>query len=129
MMLQLQENELAIIQNYVQVGNTVTEALDYVVASFEDFSKTEGDLVLSDVFAAFAQMLDANGHIIFFLKEDPESLLHVLQFNEMITKIEKLEDIFGQVEQRNAFIKNELVPMYQAWINETNVKLQKYMQA
>lgn len=128
-MIQLQENERAIIQNYIQVGNTVVEALEYVVASFDDLSKTEGDLVLSDVFAAFSQMLNANGQIIFFLKEDPEALLHVLELNEMMGKLEALEAVFLELDKKEQFIKNELAPTYNNWINKANQLLQKYMQA
>ena len=128
-MIQLQENERAIIQNYIQVGNTVVEALEYVVASFDDLSKTEGDLVLSDVFAAFSQMLNANGQIIFFLKEDSEALLHVLELNEMMGKLEALEAVFLELDKREQFIKNELAPTYNDWMHQTNQLLQKYMQA
>ena len=48
-MTTLTEDQVQLVREYTTMLQNIDEAFEYVVASFSDYSKTEGDLVLSDI--------------------------------------------------------------------------------
>lgn len=54
------EEHIHLVQQYREMLDSIEEGFKYVLASFQDYSKTEGDLVLSDIFAAFLQIAQVN---------------------------------------------------------------------
>lgn len=128
-MIQLEDVQLDTLKQYVDVANTVEEALDYILASYEDPSKTEGEFLLSDIFHALTKMIDTNGQMIFWFKEEESTIVHLLRLNDLMDQLLELENNFEDEVFRQQFVTNQLAPLYKEWLLTTNFTFQKYMQA
>lgn len=128
-MVQLEELQLDTLKQYVDVANTIEEALDYILASYHDDTKTEGEVLLADIFHALTRMIDINGQMIFWFKEEESTIVHLLRLNDLMDQLVELEKNFDDEVFRKQFVTNQLAPLYKEWLVTTNITLQKYMQA
>ena len=56
----LTEEQVYLVREYLDLLSSIQEGFEYVIASYEDYSKTEADLVQSDIFSAFVQIISSN---------------------------------------------------------------------
>lgn len=123
-MVQLQEVQFDTLKQYVEVANTVEEAIDYVIASYSDETKTEGEVLLADVFNAITRMIDTNGQMIFWFKEEESTVVHLLRLNDLMNELVVLEENFEDEVFRQQFVTDKLAPMYKEWVKNTNILFQ-----
>ncbi len=116
------------MQQYVGVIQTIEEALQYVVRSFQDYSKTEGDTVLSDVFMALGQVAETNLILNDLFTENADIQDKVDSFNEVINHTSKLE---GQLDNQNFkedVVTKELYPAFTSWSQKIQKEINPLLQ-
>ena len=69
-MTTLTEEQVDVLHHYKELLASIEEGFKYILASFSDYSKTEGDVILIDIFAAFNQVIQVNADLpAFYLKK------------------------------------------------------------
>ena len=119
-MVELQDVQVETLKQYVDVANTVEEALDYILASYGDESKTESEVLLSDIFAALTKLIDTNGQLIFWFKEEEATIVHLLRINDLMNELVVLEDRFEDEQFRQQMVSEKLAPLYKEWVRTLN---------
>jgi hypothetical protein len=120
----LTENNITFIQQYYQLVETVEEGFHYVIESFSNFERTEGDRILGDIFSALSML--TNSRVI--LQEMGISLEMVEVFDSVIEKALLLEDHFHNLEQKQKLIELELFPAFVGWKRKVDQALLPFVQ-
>jgi hypothetical protein len=124
---QLDEKQYTLIHQYTEMLQTVEEAFEYVESSFDDYSKTEGDLVLSDIFAALGQIESSNQLLKELFQDENEVLTALGKFDELPKQAIKLEGNFNDQNVKEKVIKESLSPAFSAWKMEVEKVLQLFV--
>jgi hypothetical protein len=124
---QLDEKQYTLIHQYKEILQTVEEAFEYVESSFDDYSKTEGDLVLSDIFAALGQIESSNQLLKELFQDENEVLTALGKFDEIPKQAIKLEGNFNDQNVKEKVIKESLSPAFSAWKMEVEKVLQLFV--
>ncbi|QUG40799.1 hypothetical protein KD050_16085 [Psychrobacillus sp. INOP01] len=127
-MTTLTEDQVQLVREYTTMLQNVDEAFEYVVASFSDYSKTEGDLVLSDILSSFVQLIQVNDDLTTIFHENMEVKKSILGFNEVIAAAEKLDGIFEKSQEKQEVIQQSLYPAYKKWFDSIHPQLVVYTQ-
>jgi len=127
-MTTLTEEQTHLIREYTEMLVNVDEAFEYVVASFTDYSKTEGDLILSDIFSAFVQLIQVNDDLTTIYHDNTEVKNSILNFQEVINAAEKLNGIFEKSQEKQEVIQQYLYPAYKKWYESIHPQLIVYTQ-
>jgi hypothetical protein len=124
---QLDEKQYTLIHQYTEMLQTVEEAFEYVESSFDDYSKTEGDLVLSDIFAALGQ-IESSSQLLRELFQDENEVLTALgKFDEIPKQAMKLEGNFNDQNVKEKVIKESLSPAFSAWKMEVEKVMKPFI--
>jgi hypothetical protein len=124
--LQLDEKQYTFINEYTEMLSTLDEAFKYVISSFEDYGKTEGDTVLSDIFQAFAQLAESHAVLKSIFAEQPSVTSAIDQYEEVTQQAMKLDGSFADQNKKETVIKENLYPAFTAWKESVNKELQHY---
>ncbi|WP_442596318.1 hypothetical protein [Neobacillus sp. D3-1R] len=116
-MTTLTEEQYSLVKQYSELLTTVEEAFQYIIESFNNYERTEGDQVLADVFLAFAQIADANSQLATTFPNE------VNQFNEVIKAAQLLEPVFTNQTQKQQLIQEKLYPAFHTWSQTIQEKL------
>ena len=127
-MTTLTEEQTHLVREYTEMLLNVAEAFEYVVASFTDYSKTEGDLILSDIFSAFVQLIQVNDDLTTIYHDNTEVKNSILNFQEVINAAEKLNGIFEKSQEKQEVIQQYLYPAYKKWYESIHPQLIVYTQ-
>jgi hypothetical protein len=129
-MIKLQENQHILIKEYQDLLVTVEEALEYIVASFDNLEKTEGDRLLLDVFQALPHIASTSEQLSrLFEKESPALEGALASFHEVAEKAAMLEGNFGSLEKKQQIIREQLYPAFSAWSVMIQQELKPYTQS
>lgn len=127
MTTKLDEKQYELVNQYVGMLDTIEEALKYVVASFTDLSKTEGDRVLSDVFVAIGQISESN----LLLKEMfdwREGIQQALTgFDTVTDQAWKLDGQFDNNAVKQSIVQEKLSPAFSKWKTSIENELNPYL--
>ena len=110
------EEQVLLIQEYTQLLLTIQEGFDYMNASYSDYSKTEGDVILNDILQAFIHVIQANESLQVLFQDDAELESAISSFYEVTVAAEDLEDILDQSQAKQKVVQEKLAPTYQAWV-------------
>lgn len=69
-MIALTEEQLDVLHHYKELLASINEGFEYIITSYSDYSKTEGDVILSDIFAAFTQVIQVNEDLKVLFRKD-----------------------------------------------------------
>lgn len=94
---------------------SIDEGFQYVIASFQDYSKMEGDLVLSDIFTAFVQIVQVNQDLSVIFQDDPFIINAINSFDEVVLAAEKIEGLFEKSQEKQEVVTNFLYPANKLW--------------
>ncbi|MGF2617921.1 hypothetical protein FZC84_12830 [Rossellomorea vietnamensis] len=122
----LDETQHTFIGEYSEMLSTIEEAFHYVIASFEDYKKTEGDTVLTDIFQAFAQLAESNGVITSLFADEPAVVAAIKQYEDVMNQAMKLDGSFADQNLKESVIKENLYPAFAAWHGEIRRELAPY---
>lgn len=129
-MIKLEENQHILIKEYQDLLITVEEALEYIVASFDNLEKTEGDRLLLDVFQALPHIASTSEQLSrLFEKESPALEGAFASFQEVAEKAAMLEGNFGDLEKKQEIIREQLYPAYTGWSQMVQQELASYTQS
>jgi len=127
-MTTLTEEQTHLVREYTEMLVNVDEAFEYVVASFTDYSKTEGDLILSDILSAFVQLIQVNEDLTAFYYDNMDLQNSILNFQEVISAAEKLNGIFEKSQEKQEVVQQYLYPAYKKWYESIHPQLVVYTQ-
>lgn len=126
-MLKVTEDQHVLIKEYTEVLNTVEEAFEYIVDSFTNLEKTEGDVLLADVFQALPQIVTVNEQLSILFQDYP-SIQKVLQvFDVVMEKAELLDGNFNNAQVKQTVIREQLYPAFAAWSVMIQQELKPYV--
>jgi phage shock protein A len=129
-MIKLEENQHILIKEYQDLLVTVEEALEYIVASFDNLEKTEGDRLLLDVFQALPHIASTSEQLSrLFEKESPTLEGAFASFHEVAEKAAMLEGNFESLEKKQQIIREQLYPAFAAWSVKIQQELKPYTQS
>lgn len=114
------------IREFTELLYSVRGILDTILAGFDDFTLLEDDLVLIDLFAALAQIDDAN-HQLAHLFHDHHSILTVIQgFSLVVEEAEYLELNWNKSEGKENLISTQFYPVFAVWQADIQAQLTAY---
>jgi len=124
----LTEEQTQLVREYTEMLQNVEEAFEYVAASFTDYSKTEGDLVLSDILTAYVQLIQANDDLTTIFHDNIEVKNSILDFQEVVTAAEKLDGMFDKSQEKQEVVQQSLFPAFKKWVDSIYPQLVVYTQ-
>ena len=127
-MTTLTEEQTQLVREYTTMLQNIDEAFEYVVASFADYSKTEGDLVLSDILSSFVQLIQVNDDLTTIYHENMEVKNAILDFQKVVAEAEKLDGIFEKSQEKQEVVQRHLYPVYKKWYGSIQPQLVAYTQ-
>ncbi|WP_419958142.1 hypothetical protein [Psychrobacillus psychrotolerans] len=127
-MTTLTEEQTHLVREYTEMLVNVNEAFEYVVASFADYAKTEGDLILSDILSAFVKLIQVNEDLTAIYHDNMDVQNSILNFQEVINAAEKLNGIFEKSQEKQEMVQKSLYPAYKNWYETIHPQLVVYTQ-
>jgi hypothetical protein len=113
----LTEEQYIVVKQYSDLLNTVEEAFQYIIESFDNYERTEGDILLADVFSAFGQIAETNEQQAAILPTE------INQFDDVVKTAELLVDAFDNQGSKQQIIREKLYPAFSAWNGTMQEKL------
>ncbi|KMY55497.1 hypothetical protein AC623_17410 [Bacillus sp. FJAT-27231] len=121
----LTEEQFSFVQQYVDLLTTIEEGFVYVINSFEDYSKTESDQMLSDIFAALYQVANVNETLQSIFADDIQEVID--RFETVAEQASQLNGFFNDQRMKEQVIKESLYPAFHAWAQEMEQVLAPYV--
>lgn len=126
-MKQLTQENFVLCQQYLDMVCVVGEGFAYVISSFTDFSKTEGDLVLSDIFQALSGITQTNVLIERLLADDESVQQAIGNFQDVTDVASQLDGCFDDYDRKVRVITYSLYPAFSIWKDMVHNALVKYV--
>lgn len=127
-MTTLTEDQVQLVREYTAMLQNVDEAFEYVIASFIDYSKTEGDSILSDILTAFVQIIQVNEDLTTIFHDNEELKKSILDFQKVVVAAEKLDGTFEKSQEKQEVVQQFLYPTYKQWYDTIHPQLVVYTQ-
>ncbi|MEX3621439.1 hypothetical protein [Viridibacillus arvi] len=124
-MKHITEEQLRLCQQYLNTVFGIEEGFEYVKASFTDFSKTEGDLVLSDIIQSFFSIAQTNILLERLFIDDEKIQQGIKQFKEVTEAAFMLEGHFDHYDTKVKVVNDNLYPTFFAWSESIQVALSR----
>ncbi|WP_282141030.1 hypothetical protein [Cytobacillus oceanisediminis] len=128
-MLTLTEEQYLFLKEYSDLLYTIDEAFDYIVKSFSDFSKTEGERLLGDIFQAFPQVASAHEQLSGLVQDNQPMLKAIADISTVADQAELLIQNFDDLPVRQEIISKKLYPAFAEWHNSIQQELNPYIQS
>lgn len=128
-MLTLTEEQYLFMKEYSDLLYTIDEAFDYIVKSFSDFSKTEGERLLGDIFQAFPQVASAHEQLSQLVQDNQSMLKAIADISTVADQAELLIQNFDDLPIRQEIISKKLYPAFTEWHNNIQQELNPYIQS
>jgi hypothetical protein len=113
--VKIDEKQYELIQQYIDMLETIEEALNYVTESFTDIEKTEGGRVLADVFEALGQVSESNRVFKDLFNNRPEFITVLEKFESVIDQALELNGHFQESNVKEEIVKGKLSPAFSSW--------------
>jgi len=117
-MTTLTEEQVDVLHHYKELLTSIEEGFEYILASFSDYSKTEGDVILIDIFAAFNQVIQVNADLQVLFKKDAHMVTAIEDFEEVVSAAEKLDGLFGKSHEKQLVVQHTLYPAFKSWFSK-----------
>ncbi len=128
-MLTLTEEHYIFLKEYSDLLFTIDEAFDYIVKSFSDLSKTEGNRLLGDIFQALPQVAAANEQLILLFQDNQQLQKTVKDISHVADQVELLLQYFEDLPVRQEIISQKLYPSFAQWHKSIQQELNPYIQS
>lgn len=128
-MLTLTEEQYLFLKEYSDLLYTIDEAFDYIVKSFSDFSKTEGERLLGDIFQAFPQVAAAHEQLSQLVQDNQPMLKAIDDISTVADQAELLIQNFEDLPVRQEIISKKLYPAFAEWHKNIQQELNPYIQS
>lgn len=114
----LTEEQVDVLHHYKELLVSIEEGFIYILASFSDYAKTEGDVILIDIFSAFNQVIHVNADLLVLFKEDAHMVAAFEDFEEVVSAAEKVDGLFEKSQEKEQVVNQTLYPAYKKWLNQ-----------
>lgn len=128
-MLTLTEEQYLFLKEYSDLLYTIDEAFDYIVKSYSDFSKTEGERLLGDIFQAFPQVASAHEQLSQLVQDNQPMLKALADISTVADQAELLIQNFDDLPVRQEIISKKLYPAFAEWHKKLQQELNPYIQS
>lgn len=125
---QLVEEQYHLCKQYLNLLTGIDEGFTYVIASFTDYSKTEGDRVLSDILFSFYTIGQTNTILCQLVENDETLKLAISDFTKVLHASFQLEGDFIDNSWRMHVINNSLHPIFTSWRETIQSLLFRYVE-
>lgn len=126
-MKKLTKVQFDLCQQYLNMVSGIEEGFANVINSFMDLSKTEGDLVVSEILQALTAIAYTNT-LLERLLVDNESIQQVItNFQDVIVAAFKLDGHFDHYDIKIKIINDFLYPSFSTWIEIIQNVLGRYV--
>ncbi|MES1046890.1 hypothetical protein FOA22_20750 [Heyndrickxia oleronia] len=125
MNLTIEQHELS--KQYVDLIFTVEEGLEYVVSSFSDYERTEGDRILNYIFSAFIKIAESNQVLLKIFNNNPSILKAIEGFQSVMQQVLKLEGQLHDPNEKELIIREGIFPLFVEWKNTIQKELQPFI--
>ncbi|WP_286148091.1 hypothetical protein [Paenibacillus sp. FSL R5-0490] len=125
----LTEDQYLFLKEYSDLLYTIDEAFDYIVKSFSDFSKTEGERLLGDIFQAFPKVASAHEQLSQLVRDNQPMLKAIADISTVADQAELLIQNFDDLPVRQEIISKKLYPAFTQWHNNIQQELNPYIQS
>ncbi|MED0658187.1 hypothetical protein P4S75_12885 [Anoxybacillus ayderensis] len=116
MMTQLTPEQLTVVRHYAALLDTIEEGFHYVIESFANYERTQGDVVLADIFTAFGQIEQTNERSLAHFFADDVALLNELQrFSAVVEEAWKLDGKLHDPNAKQQIVEKYVAPAFEAW--------------
>jgi hypothetical protein len=128
-MVKLSHEQLAVIQQYVALLKTIEEGFAYVCESFTNYERTQGDVVLADIFMAFGQIDKTNrSSLARFFADDRAVLEEIARFSAVADEAWKLDGKLDDPNAKQEIVEKHLAPAFEAWKTGMMALLRPYVE-
>ncbi len=114
-MKQLTVEQFELCLQYLNLISGIEEGFEYITASFSDFSKTEGDIILSDILEALTMIAQTNMILGPLFIEDESIQQTIRNFQNVINAAFQLEGHFDEYDKMVKVVSNFLLPTFSNW--------------
>ncbi|CAM3554936.1 hypothetical protein GCM10009865_11230 [Aeromicrobium ponti] len=128
-MLTLTEEQYIFLKEYSDLLYTIDEAFDYIVKSFSDLSKTEGNRLLGDIFQALPQVAAANEQLSQLFHDNQQLQDAMKDISIVADQAELLLECFEDIPVRQDIISQKLYPAFSEWHKSIQQELTPYLQS
>lgn len=128
-MLTLTEEQYLFLKEYSDLLYTIDEAFDYIVKSFSDFSKTEGEQLLGDIFQAFPQVASVHEQLSQLVQDNQPMLKAIADISTVADQAELLIQNFDDLPVRQEIVSKKLYPAFTQWHKNIQQELNPYIQS
>lgn len=125
----LTEDQHILVKEYNEVLLTVEEGFDYVIQSFSNLEKTEGDRILSDIFQAFSQIVKVNEQLYVLFGENAKLKGQLENFEAVLENAMSLRGKLDDTQAKEMIIRDQLYPAFTGWSNAVRKELKTYTQS
>lgn len=122
---QLTEEQFDFVKQYVDLLGTIEEGFVYIIRSFEDYSCTESDRMLADIFSALYQAGQANETLQRIFQTGLQETIQ--RFRTVAEQALELEASFTDLKRREQIIIEGLYPAFRDWAGEMQRMLLPYV--
>jgi hypothetical protein len=127
-MVVLTTPQIEMVQKYVELLDTIEEGFVYVEESFVNYERTQGDVVLADIFTALAQVSATNVHLCQLFAEEADIVNHLRLFSDVLEEAYKLEGNLADTNMKQRIVEQHLSPAFQAWKLSITRLLKRYVE-
>lgn len=123
----LTEEQYVLLRKYCSALNTVEESFMYIVDSFTDLDKTDGDQLLFEVIDAFPQIEAVNEQLLNVFPHN-DSIHHIVDiFEKVQEKASLVENKFKDAPIKQSIIREQFYPVFAAWHRMIDRELKPYI--
>lgn len=126
-MKNLPEENFELCHQYLNLINVIEEGFTYVISSFTDLNKTEGDLVLFDIIHALTRIAQTNTLLEQVLADDTSVQQAIADFQNVTNAAFKLDGNFDNYHMKLKIVNGLLYPSFSDWNNIVQGALGKYV--
>jgi hypothetical protein len=108
--------------------DTIEERFEYIEVSFTNYERTQGDVVLADIFTTLAQVSATNVHLCRLFAEETDIVHHLRLFSDVLEEAYKLDGNFGDTNMKQRIVEQHLSPAFQAWKMTITQLLKRYVE-
>lgn len=128
-MVHLTPEQLTVVRQYAALLDTIEEGFQYVIESFANYERTQGDVVLADIFTAFGQIDAVNERSFAQFFAGEEAVLHELQrFSSVVEEAWKLDGKLHDPNAKQQIVKKHVAPAFEAWKLSVMQHLRPYVE-
>ena len=128
-MVHLTPKQLTVVRQYAALLDTIEEGFQYVIESFANYERTQGDVVLADIFTAFGQIDAVNERSLAHFFADDIALLNELQrVSSVVEEAWKLDGKLHDPNAKQQIVEKHVAPAFEAWKLSVMQHLRPYVE-